>query len=103
MAIGGASMGPPTGALAIGSFNVMVNARPATMTAMASALCAKDPGPIPLATGSSTVMVNMCMAGREGETMACSAKVVAACSPTVVIGGDSAKDPHRGCGDGPAV
>jgi uncharacterized Zn-binding protein involved in type VI secretion len=94
MAIGGASMGPPTGALAIGSVNVLINTRPATMTAMASALCAKDPGPIPLATGSSTVLINACMAGREGETMACSAKVVAACSPNVVIGGASAQDPR---------
>jgi uncharacterized Zn-binding protein involved in type VI secretion len=94
MAIGGASMGPPTGALTIGSFDVFINARPATMTAMATALCAKDPGPIPLATGSSTVMINGSMAGREGETMACSAKVVAACSPNVIIGGASAQDPR---------
>lgn len=94
MAIGGASMGPPTGALAIGSVNVLINTRPATMTAMASAICAKDPGPIPLATGSSTVRINACMAGREGETMACSAKVVAACSPNVIIGGASAQDPR---------
>jgi len=94
MAIGATSMGPPTGALVIGSPNVVINGRPATMTFMATALCSKDPGPIPLATGSSTVMINIGMAGREGETMGCSAKVVAPCSPDVIIGGPSAADPR---------
>ncbi len=94
MYVGAASMGPPTGMLAIGSPNVFINGRPATMTAMAMAMCSKDPGPIPLATGSSSVMINIGMAGREGETMGCSAKVVAPCSPDVIIGGPSAQDPR---------
>ncbi len=94
MAIGGASMGPPTGALVIGAPNVLINSRPATMTAIAMATCAKDPGPIPLATGSSSVFVWGSMAGREGETMGCSAKIVAPCSPNVLIGGPSAQDPR---------
>jgi hypothetical protein len=34
------------------------------------------------------------MAGREGETMGCSAKVVTPCSQNVVIGGASAQDPR---------
>jgi uncharacterized Zn-binding protein involved in type VI secretion len=94
MYIGAASMGPPTGALVIGSPNVFINGRPATMTFMAMAACSKDPGPIPLATGSSTVMINFGMAGREAETMGCSAKVIAPCSPDVIIGGPSAQDPR---------
>jgi uncharacterized Zn-binding protein involved in type VI secretion len=94
MHIGAASMGPPTGMLVLGAPTVLINSKQATMTAIAMATCAKDPGPIPLATGSSTVIIFGGMAGREGETMGCSAKVVAPCSLNVVIGGASAQDPR---------
>lgn len=95
MNIGAAMMGPPTGKFVVGSPNVLVNNRPATMTFISMAVCAKEAGvPIPLATGSSTVFVNECMAGREGEKLGCSAVSVKMTSPDVFIGGESAQDPR---------
>ncbi|MGH1558816.1 PAAR domain-containing protein [Caulobacter segnis] len=95
MNIGAAMMGPPTGKFVVGSPNVLVNNRPATMTFISMAVCAKEAGvPIPLATGSSTVFINECMAGREGEKLGCSAVSVKMTSPDVFIGGESAQDPR---------
>jgi uncharacterized Zn-binding protein involved in type VI secretion len=95
MNIGAAMMGPPTGKFVVGSPNVLVNNRPATMTFISMAACAKEAGvPIPLATGSSTVFINECMAGREGEKLGCSAISVKMTSPDVFIGGESAQDPR---------
>lgn len=95
MNIGAAMMGPPTGKFVVGSPNVLVNNRPATMTFISMAACLKEAGaPIPLATGSSTVFINECMAGREGEKLGCSAISVKMTSPDVFIGGESAQDPR---------
>lgn len=92
--IGEGSMGAPCGKFVTGSPNVYINDRPATMTFASFAACGNHASPIPLATGSSTVFINGGMAGREGETLACSAKSIARCSPNVSIGGESAADPR---------
>ncbi|MGH6613466.1 HNH endonuclease [Sphingomonas sp.] len=95
MYIGEASMGPPCGKFVTGSPNVFINGRPATFTFGSFAMCSKDGGsPIPLATGSSTVMINIGMAGRQDEKIGCSAKSVPQVSPNVFIGGESAQDPR---------
>lgn len=94
MNIGGASMGPPTGALVVGSSNVKINGCFATMTARGMATCSNHSGSIPLATGAATVKINGLFAGRIGEKLGCSALVVATCSPDVMIGGPSAADPN---------
>ncbi|MGI4732265.1 MAG: polymorphic toxin type 46 domain-containing protein [Janthinobacterium lividum] len=95
MHIGEASMGPPCGSFVVGSRNVFVNGRPATFTLGSAASCSKESGgPIPLATGSSTVMLNFGLAGREGEKVGCSALSVKRTSPDVFIGGASAQDPR---------
>lgn len=87
MNIGGAMMGPPTGKFILGSPNVLINSRPATLTFVSMAVCLKEAGvPIPLATGASTVMINIGMAGREGEKLGCSAVSVKSTSPDVMIG-----------------
>jgi uncharacterized Zn-binding protein involved in type VI secretion len=86
-AIGKRRMGPATGELAVGSPNVLVNALPATMVALASGDCYKDPGhPRRVATGSSTVLINGKPAARVSETMDCGAVIVTG-SPNVFIGG----------------
>ncbi|KQV56779.1 MULTISPECIES: GH-E family nuclease [unclassified Caulobacter] len=95
MNIGAAMMGPPTGKFVVGSPNVLINSRPATLTFVSMAVCIKEAGvPIPLATGSSTVFINIGMAGREGEKLGCSAVSVKMTSPNVLIGGESAQDPR---------
>lgn len=95
MNIGAAMMGPPTGKFVVGSPNVLINSRPATLTFVSMAVCIKEAGvPIPLATGSSTVTINIGMAGREGEKLGCSAVSVKMTSPDVFIGGESAQDPR---------
>jgi len=94
MNIGGASMGPPTGQLVVGSQNVRINGRFATMTARGQATCSNHSGQIPLATGASTVLINGLPAGRIGEKLGCSAVVVAPCSPNVNIGSPSVAEPN---------
>jgi uncharacterized Zn-binding protein involved in type VI secretion len=95
MHIGEASMGPACGKFTIGSPSVFINNLPATFTAGSFAACDKEDGsPIPLATGSSTVIVNNGLAGREGEKLGCSAVSIKRTSPNVFIGGDSAQDPR---------
>lgn len=91
--IGEASMGPECGKLVTGSANVFINGRPATMTALSTAACEQHSGTPPLASGSSTVRINGRLAGRQSEITACSAVVIAQCSPNVMIGGASARDP----------
>ncbi|MGY4398485.1 putative Zn-binding protein involved in type VI secretion [Sphingomonas sp. UYAg733] len=95
MYIGEASMGSPCGKFVTGSPSVFINGRPATFTAGSMASCSKDGGsPIPLATGSSSVIINFGMAGRQTEKIGCSAQSVAHVSPNVLIGGESAQDPR---------
>lgn len=82
-------MGPPTGAIAIGSPNVFTNARPQAAAVIATGPCAKESGtPVPEATGAATVLINGMPAGRVSETMVCSAKILSG-SPNVLIGGAS--------------
>ena len=94
MFIGEASMGSPTGALVVGSTNVRINGRFATMTEIGQAICSDHSGQIPLATGAATVFINGLPAGRLGEKLGCSALVIAPCSPNVNIGGPSVADPN---------
>ena len=54
--------------------------------------CDNLSGNPPLATGAATVKINGLFAGRIGESVGCSAKVVSPCSPNVLIGGPSAHD-----------
>lgn len=85
--IGKQLMGPATGELAVGSPNVFVNTLPATMVALASGDCCKDPGsPRRVATGSSTVLINSKPAARVSETMDCGAVIMTG-SRNVFIGG----------------
>lgn len=93
MYIGEASMGPVCGKFVTGSPDVFINGKAALFTFGSFASCDKDSGPIPLATGSSTVRINSRLAGREGEKAGCSAVSVAKVSPNVFIGGESAQDP----------
>lgn len=92
MYIGEASMGPVCGKFVTGSPDVFINGKAALFTFGSFASCDKDSGPIPLATGSSTVRINSRLAGREGEKVGCSAVSVAKVSPNVFIGGESAQD-----------
>ena len=87
--IGATIMGPPTGAIAVGSPNVFTNARPQAAAVIATGPCAKESGaPVPEATGAATVLINGMPAGRVSETMACSAKILSG-SSNVLIGGAS--------------
>lgn len=78
----GAIVGP-------GSLNVFVNGRPAARAHLDMTMCAKHaPAPLPIATGSSTVYINMMPAARVGDTIACSA-VITSGSTGIFIGGDA--------------
>jgi len=75
--VGGASMGPPTGMITIGSPNVFVNGRPAAMTNIALAICAKEYGvPQPIAMGAATVFINAMPAARKSDKLVCSAQII---------------------------
>ena len=75
--VGAASMGPPTGAILIGSPNVFINGRPAAMTNIAMAICAKEYGvPQPIAQGAATVFINGMPAARKGDKLVCSAAII---------------------------
>lgn len=88
-AIGKTIEGPESGILTIGSRDVFIDTRAATMTVLATGECDKDSGPpIQVATGAATVLINTQPAARVGETMACSA-VIRKGSGDVVIGGPS--------------
>lgn len=87
--IGSTIMGPPTGAIATGSPNVLTNARPQAMAVVAMGPCSKEYGvPTPEATGAQSVLVNTFPAGRVSEKMVCSAKIMSG-SSDVMIGGPS--------------
>ena len=86
---GAAQMGPPCGAIVMGALTVMTNFRPQAHTVLGAAACAKEGGtPIPIATGSGTVMVCHQHAARESDQIGCSAKILKG-SNNVVIGGPS--------------
>ena len=75
--IGAASMGPPTGAIMIGSPNVFINGKPAAMTNIAMAICAKEYGvPQPIAQGAATVFINGMPAARKNDKLVCSAQII---------------------------
>src|SRR4051812_27481885 len=75
--IGSASMGPPTGAIMIGSPNVFINGKPAAMTNIAMAICAKEYGvPQPIAQGAATVFINGMPAARQNDKLVCSAQII---------------------------
>lgn len=82
-------MGPPTGAIIVGSPNVSINRRAASRVLIGVASCSKGCGaPQPEATGAATVFINGQPAGRVDEQFACSAKIVKG-SENVFIGGPS--------------
>jgi uncharacterized Zn-binding protein involved in type VI secretion len=88
-AIGGTVMGPPTGAIATGSPNVMTNKLPQAATVIGLGPCAKESGvPQQVATGAETVLINAMPAARKDEKMTCSATIISG-SPDVLIGGAS--------------
>ena len=87
--IGESIPGSPTGAIATGSMNVLINSRPASCVVIGKAPCADEYGaPEPEATGAATVLINGMPAGRVGEKMQCSAKIIEG-SNNVAIGGPS--------------
>ncbi|SIO29874.1 HNH endonuclease [Vannielia litorea] len=87
--IGESKMGPATGAIAMGSPNVLINMRPASATVLGLASCSMEGGiPQAQATGAETVLINMMPAGRVDEKIVCSALITAG-SPNVMIGGPS--------------
>ena len=74
---GAASLGPPTGKIMIGSPNVFINGKPAAMTNIAMAICAKEYGaPQPIAQGAATVFINGMPAARKNDKLVCSAVIV---------------------------
>ena len=77
----------PTGALATGSFNVLINNRPAALTVASIGPCAREKGiPQLAASGSSTVKINGRSAVRIGDKMSCGAKLSTG-SGNVIVGG----------------
>jgi uncharacterized Zn-binding protein involved in type VI secretion len=87
--VGESIPGSPCGAIATGSMNVFINDRPASCVVIGTAPCADEGGaPEPEATGAATVLINGMPAGRVGETMQCSAKIIEG-SKNVAIGGPS--------------
>jgi uncharacterized Zn-binding protein involved in type VI secretion len=88
-AIGGTVMGPPTGAIATGSPNVLTNNLQQAATVIGIGPCSKESGvPQQVATGAETVLVNNMPAARKDEKMTCSATIISG-SANVLIGGAS--------------
>jgi uncharacterized Zn-binding protein involved in type VI secretion len=89
---------PTSGILAMGSPNVLTNMRPAARAVLDFAAgCSGLPfnhfpmaAPVPLAEGSSTVLINGMPASRLKSMLVCGAHVKSA-SPDVVIGGETAR------------
>lgn len=87
--IGESVMGPPTGAIVVGSPDVHINDRPAARATLSLASCSKEYGvPQPEATGAASVYINGMPAGRKSEKIMCSAKIIEG-SLDVLIGGPS--------------
>ena len=80
-----------TGAIAMtGSSNVFVNGIAAARAHVDKVMCAKHPGPIPIATGSGQVYINGMPAARVDDKTGCSA-VITKGSNNVYIGGGTAQ------------
>ena len=74
-----------TGALITGSPNVFINSRPAATTIISVGPCAKEKGlPMPVATGSSTVVINNQKAARIGDKLICGAKLTTGSSDVII-------------------
>ena len=87
--IGQSIMGPPTGAITLGSPDILINGRPAARATRSLASCAKEYGvPQPEATGAATVYFTFMPAGRKDDKILCSA-IITDGSPDVLIGGPS--------------
>lgn len=85
--IGAAFQGAPTGAIIVGSPDILIDGRPATMAVLGIGTCAKEYGvPQPVASGAATVLFNGFPAARVGDPLACSAVILSG-SETVLIGG----------------
>ena len=82
----GASMTSKAGAIANGSPNVFINARPAAYAILSSATCTKHSPQQLVAEGSTNVFVNGQPAARIGDSTTCGAKVSEG-SRNVFIGG----------------
>ena len=87
--IGQSIMGPPTGAITLGSPDILINGRPAALATLSLASCAKEYRvPQPEATGAATVYFNFMPAGRKDDKILCSA-IITDGSADVLIGGPS--------------
>lgn len=84
-AIGSMFSGPPTGTISSGSSNVFINHLPAARATLSTAVCAKDPGPLMVATGSASVLTNDHAAARRTDKITCGASISAG-SGNVLIG-----------------
>ena len=85
--IGESIPGPPTGAIITGALTILINGRPAARSTLSTATCIEGP-PQQEATGAATVLFETMPAGRKGELLTCSAKIIEG-SPNVIIGGPS--------------
>jgi uncharacterized Zn-binding protein involved in type VI secretion len=85
--IGESIPGPPTGQIVLGSTDVIINNKGASRATLSTAICREGP-PQQEATGAATVFINGMPAGRVGESLTCSAKIIEG-SPNVFIGGPS--------------
>lgn len=83
--LSGGSWAPADGQLTIGSRNVFVNRRPATMTIRGAGICRQHSGLRTVVTGSNTVTVNRQKAARVSDKLDCGAAVLEG-SPNVRIG-----------------
>ena len=80
-----------SGAIAMtGSSNVFVNGIAAARAHVDKVMCAKHPGPIPIATGSGQVYINGMPAARVDDKTGCSA-VITKGSNNVYVGGGTAQ------------
>ena len=84
-AIGSMFSGPPTGTITSGSSNVFINHLPAARATLSTAVCAKDPGPLMVATGSASVLTNNHAAARRTDKITCGASISSG-SGNVLIG-----------------
>jgi uncharacterized Zn-binding protein involved in type VI secretion len=85
--IGESMPGPPSGKIVLGSSTIYINDKPAARATLSTALCREGP-PQQEATGAATVFFDGMPAGRKGESLTCSAKIIEG-SSNVFIGGPS--------------
>lgn len=83
--LSGGNWSPSDGQLTVGSPNVFVNNRPATMTIISAAICRQHSGLRTVVSGSYTVSINGREAARVSDKLDCGALILEG-SPNVLIG-----------------